>query len=449
MLSKITDEFLIDYLKREPYANKEDLINILSKVELLIRNNKDKTEEEIINLIIQDNISDFENVRQKYGIPGYNANIKVGNISVKLYGGNINYLGEDMPRNALFDIASMTKFYTQIIAYNLICEGLFKRNDKICDLDNRFVNLHDLSVSDILTFGTTFKTNGLIKDKKSIDEALDTVFNVLVIEKDKWNYNDIGLIIIKEVMEHLTGLTYPELVDKYIVYPLHLTDTHVIVPKCKYHLITGTPNFREASVNDMTANALGGYSGHAGIFSTGDDVIKLLMGVRNSDIVPNIADAYTPGKLNDTIGIMGNVYTANSKGLEKSFVDTFEPRDTMAIAGSTRVNAAGNKDSFYTVLFNPASMSINDANMRMEKINEERRKKGLKPIEIVKRFEFDRNGNLINLSLIDARQLLPVDPMADVVSKVAKTTLKLRFLDFVIKRYDKNINDIKIERNIK
>lgn len=449
MLSSLVDEFLVDYLKKEPYASKEDLINVLAGVELLVRYNKDKSLDEIIDLIIEDNIEDFELIRKKYGVPGYTASIKVGSFNVKLYGGNINYLGEPMPENALFDIASMTKLYTEIIAYNLIKEGLFRRSDRIKDLDNRFVNLDNLTIDDILTFGVTFKTDGLIKNKKTIDEALNTLFNVNVVETGKWNYNDIGLMIIKEIMEKLTGLTYPELVDKYIVYPLHLTDTHIIVPKTKYQLITGTPNFKDAHINDMTANAVGGYSGHAGIFATSTDLIRLMTGVRNKNIVPNIKDAYTPGKLNDAIGVMGNTYTSNPKGLEKTFVDITEPRDTFAIAGSTRVNAASSSDATYNVLFNPSSMSISEVKERVKEINAERKKQGLKLIEPVKEYEFDRDGKLIKYTLIDPRNLLPVDPMAEVVRNVSLTSLKLRFLDFAIKKYGEEVNKTDIIKNTK
>lgn len=448
-MTNIVNEFLAYYMQKEPYASPQEITDILAQVELLVRKNKDKSLEELIDLIINDNINLFHMIQKKYGIPGYTIGIKVAGMNIKLYGGNINYLGDNMPINALFDIASMTKFYTQIIAYNLIREGLFSRNDKIIDLDNRFKNLGDLTVDDILTFATTFKTDGLVKDKKTVSEALDTILNANVVSKGKWNYNDIGLIIIKEVMEHLTGLTYPELVDKYIVHPLHLTDTHVIVPKSKYHLITATPNFKNAHINDMTANALGGYSGHAGIFSTSDDIIRLLINVRNKKIFPNIHDAYTPGKLNDAIAIMGNVYTANPRGLEKSFVSNFESRDTFAIAGSTRVNAASSSDSAYTVMLNPASISKEEAKEREIIINKERINKGLKPVNIIKDFEFNRDNNLERLTLIDSRYILPVDDSAELVSNVAKTTLKLRFLDFLIKKYDNTISKVNIIRNNK
>jgi len=449
MLNNLVEEFLIDYLKREPYAKKEDIVSVLTDVSLLFRKNKDKSQEEIIELLIRDNIQEFEMIRKKYGVPGYTASIKVGNNNIKLYGGNINYLGEEMPQNALFDIASMTKFYTQIIAYNLIKEEVFSRDDKIEDLDNRFVNLGNLTVDDILTFATTFKTDGLIKDKKTIEEAKDTLFNVQVVETGKWNYNDIGLIIIKEVMEKLTGLSYIDLVDKYIIKPLDLSDTHIIVPRNKYHLITGTPNAKVAHVNDMTANALGGYSGHAGIFSSSDDLIKLMMGVSNSAFLPNKEDVYTPGKVNDAIAVMGNVYTSNPKGLEKTFVDVIEPRDTFSIAGSTRVNAAASHDSTYNVLFNPSSMSVNEAKDRVHKINENRLSRGLKPIDPVREYEFNREGKLIKYTLIDPRMILPVDDVAYAVRNIAITTLKLRFFDFLVKKYDQSNKEVNIIKNNK
>ena len=444
-MSKIVEDFLKNYLRREPYATKEELVSVLAEAEMIIKNNPDKSLEEIINLIIKKDIEDYEELRKKYGVPGYTGSISVGNINVKLYGGNINYLGEEMPSNALFDIASMTKFYTQIVAYNLIKEGYFRRDDKIKDLDSRFVNLGDITIDDILTFGVKFMTDGRISDKKTIDEALNTLYNIKVVETGKWDYNDMGLMIIKEVMEKITGLSYPELIDKYIIKPLHLNDTHVIVPKSKYHLITGTPNL--GHINDMTANAVGGYSGHAGIFASSDDLVALSKGVREGSIVPHIEDAYTPGKLNDAVGTMGNVYTAHPLGIEKTFVDNLEPRDTFAIAGSTRVNLASSNDSTFNILFNPSSMSMEEAMERVRIINEQRKKASKPLISPVKEYEFDRDGRMIKYNLIDPRMLLPLSEMEKSVQNMARTTLKLRFLDYLIKEYDRSYEEQHIEIN--
>ena len=254
-------------------------------------------------------------------------------------------------------------------------------------------------------------------------------------------------MIMKEVMEKVTNMTYPELVDKYIIEPLNLQDTHIIVPNSKFHLLTGTPNFKTGHINDMSANAVGGYSGHAGIFSSSDDLVKLARGVREGNIVPNIRDAYTPGRLNDAIGRMGNVYTSHPEGIAKTFVDNLEPRDTFAIAGSTRVNMASSSDSTFNILFNPSSMSMEEARDRINKINEERTKKGLASINPVKEFEFLRDGRLVSYHLIDPRQLLPLGEMEKSVVNMVRTTLKLRFLDYIIRKYEKNIEEINVERN--
>lgn len=471
MVSDLVKEFLEDYLKRTPYlpdnnppnqpslTTKQDLINILSSVELVIRWNKDKPIEQIIDALIRDSVDKFETIRKKYGVPGYTASIKVGNYNVKLYGGNINYLGEPMPENALFDIASMTKFYTGIIAYNLINEGLFKRSDKIKDLDDRFVNLDDVTVDDILSFAVTFQTDGYIRDKKEISEALDVLYHTKMVSKGKWNYNDMGMMIMKELMERKTGLSYEELVDKYIVWPLGLEDTHVIVPNSKYHLLTGSPNASVGNINDMTANAVGGYSGHAGIFASSDDIIKVMMEAakKDSKILPHSEDTYTPNKYADSRSVMGNVYRAHQTGIYDSFVDTTEPIDTFAISGSTRTNAAASSDSAYTVLFNPSSMSVEEANERVQKINYERAMEGKSPLAPVRQFEFDRDGKLIKRELIDPRELLPCDSgkiikgvsMAKAVQSIAYTTLKLRFLDFVMKKQEKDLEEVNYNRNVR
>lgn len=64
-------------------------------------------------------------------------------------GGNIDYNGRKMSDDALFDLASITKFYTQVVLYNLINEGYFSFDDKIKELDPRFINLGNVTIRDI------------------------------------------------------------------------------------------------------------------------------------------------------------------------------------------------------------------------------------------------------------------------------------------------------------
>ena len=66
-----------------------------------------------------------------------------------------------------------------------------------------------------------------------------------------------------------------DLVNKYIVEPLGLKETYLVVPKDKIVKVTGTPNANLGMVNDPSALAVGGYSGHAGIIASNNDLIKL------------------------------------------------------------------------------------------------------------------------------------------------------------------------------
>ena len=459
-MSDLVREFLIEYKKSsEPFlpltkdedhkylTTESDLVNMLAEVEIILKKNKDASREELVNEIVKDIVPLFEDIRLKYGVPGWTTSIRIGSTNVKLYGGNINAAGDPMPENALFDIASMTKFYTEVVAYKLIGEGYFKRSDIIKDLDDRFVNLDNVTVDDLLTFSVKLFTDGLIRDKGSKNEALDTLYKVKATEFNDYFYIDQGLMVMKEVMEKLTGLSYPELVDKYIVEPLELKDTHIIVPKNKFHLLTGSPNAHLGHINDMSANALGGYSGHAGVHASSDDVAKMMLGVRNKLIIPNSQDMYLPNKNVDSRAVMGSVYRRHNDGLYEGFIDNAEAKDSFGISGSTRTNAAADSTSAYTALFNPSSMNIEEAKERLAKINEERIIKGLKPFNSIGRFKYTNNGVDEVYDLIDPRQIFPVEPMALAVQKVAHTTLKLKFLEFVLKKYEKELETIDVVKN--
>lgn len=447
-LGKLIDEFADEYIKNGTYADREAIVFFAKKMADIIKSNKDATPEEIINIIIQDEINLLEDTRKKYGTPGYTASINVDNINIKLYGGNINYLGDPMPSDALFDVASMTKFYTQIIIANLIKEGLFSFDDVISRLDNRFKNLGDITVYDVTSFTTSFKTPGRIDDKRTVEEAKDAVYRSEVIEKGKYNYNDIGMIIMKEFMESQTGLTYNQLVEKYILAPLGLKDTHLIVPLSKYKLLTGSPviNAKQGLVNDTKAIALGGFSGHAGMWSSSDDLIKLMREVSKNDVVPNISQAYTSG-VNNARGIMGNTFTTHPKGLKGSYLDIKEPINSFGIQGSTRVNAIGNKTSADTVLFNPASMSVEQALEKQTMFNEKEKAKGKKIQNFVKQFEFDRNGKLLDVYLIDARQIFSVVNVERVIAKNSELKVMIGFFNKVLKEYYNYDKDINISKN--
>ena len=449
IIDKIFEEFIVEVMdEQRPYATEEEIRKVVEDMLIIIKSNKDATPEEWIELIIADNIKQLEDIKNKYPIPGYNVMLRVANINVHMFGGSMSYNGETMTEDALFDIASMTKFYTQIVAYNLIKEGMFKMSDKIGDLDPRFSNLKELTVKDILTFTTKFKTDGRIDDKITVDEALKCLYGATVEEVGTYNYNDIGMMIVKELMENITGKSYSDLVDEYIVNKLGLSDTHLYVPESKIIRLTGSPNTLLGAVNDQKSIAVGGFSGHAGIFASSKDVIEL--GSKLNEVISEemLKDAYTRG-VSENRGIMGNTYVSHEKGIDKSFVDRLEARKNFAIQGSTRVQANFGKYSNSVIFFNPSSMSIERALEEEKRINFERTAKGLNEVKLVKNFAYNRDGKLTEYKLIDARQMAPASKTVEpVTTKNAELALRLEFLNKVLQEYGYS-KDIDINKNIK
>ena len=456
MLSKLVEEFLKEYLARRPYlldkresnergTTKEELIKVLTDMEKLIRDNKDKTPEEIIDLIIQDTIEEYEKVREKYMVPGYTFSSQVGNINAAVFGGKLSTNGSAMTEDALFDIASMTKFYTQIIIYNLINKGYLKRSDKIADLDKSFPYLGDVTVDDILTFGVAFTTPRIDKQENSID-AMKAMHEARVVQIGKYDYNDIGMMIMKEVAETLTGKTFAELFDIYIISPLKLKNTHLIVPKEKYSLITGSLNANVGLPSDIKAClSKDGYSGHAGAFASYSDIMTMMRAAKGGIILPNSEDTYTPGNLETAKGVlkdnmarMGNVYVAHPKGIDKTWVTGIDPKDMSTVSGSTKTNAAATYDSAYTVMFNQGSSSDEVLIERLRQINEAKIKNGETPLSTDIHVSKKIKGKNIDLRMVDMRELLPFESLEDPTIKTSELTLKLRFLDFVTRKYERD-----------
>ena len=440
---RLFEEFIDEIKEEGTYASADEIREATKDTLNIIKDNKDSTPEEIIELIIKDNIELLEAIKNKYPVPGYTVGVSVDNIDVKLTGGNLDYEGRKMRDDALFDLASMTKFYTQVIAYNLIKEGYFSLEDKIKDLDPRFENLGNLTVNDILTFTTKFQTDGRLDAKSSSDEAYQTLLKVKPIEVGKYNYNDLGMMIMKEVMEYVTITTYPDLVEKYITDKYKLHDTHLILPNSKIYRATGSANDKIGKINDPSALALGGFSGHAGMFASSDDLIKLGKAVHDG-LIPEdmISNTYTPGVV-DNRGIMGNTYTSHDRGIDRSYVDRLEPKKNFAIQGSTRVQMNIGEKRTATALLNPASMGI-DAAMEMERrINAKLKSDGKAPVHLIKDLYFGDE----HYKSFDVRQMAPgpqtIEPIA---TSNAVLALRLRLLNKFIKEYDKSYNK-KIEVN--
>lgn len=461
---KIINDLASEYTAQSPHASKEEVIKVLKDTETILKKNKDKTPEEIVDLIISDCAKDLNSILENTPTPGIISQLKVDNINIVLYGGENRVGANKLKVEALFDVASITKLYTEILAYKLINDGIFKLSDKIKDLDSRFENVEDVTVSDILSFITTLETESRIENAPTKEKAEELIFGMHVVQNRKaYKYNDMGLMVLKEVIENVTGKSYAEVFDDYLVKPYGLNNTYLVVPNYKKHLVTGTPNL-DGSVNDLKANAVGGYSGHAGIRVTSDDLIKLShiinndYELRNGLYVPNEKQKIRSAKIGNAYVNPRTYITKNGteiSGCELSYFGKLALQDVIAAQGSTRVitrasNFNGTEINS-TVLSNIAG--INDMQMlqAIDKENERRKTlnldaKLLDADSLIKKRVFDGK----TFKMHDPRLLMREE---DTIGKVLykydnEVNLKLLLLNKILKEYEHYYEDINIDKDI-
>jgi CubicO group peptidase (beta-lactamase class C family) len=121
-----------------------------------------------------------------------------------------------------------------------------------------------------------------------INSYPDTVYKVIrdsrLLKTKKYEYSDLGFVILPKVIEHLAGVPYErflrkELYDRLgastLTYQPYLSD-----PMAKIVPTEDDQAFRhellQGFVHDETAALLGGVSGNAGLFGSAGDVAKIM-----------------------------------------------------------------------------------------------------------------------------------------------------------------------------
>ena len=193
--------------------------------------------------------------------------------------------------NTIFDVASITKLFTLLLTLKLCEEEKFSLESKIGELDASFSMLGDLRIIDLMRLCGGLKTvekdmngNPIINDvgkyvvkriAGTLEEARSVLYNNLTFiesEKDNIEYNDLGAIILAEVITNVISKTegfksYDQIMEERILKPLGLEFTRFNPHTTN---MSGNNGFE---VQDEKARSLGGVSGHAGIYTNNSDLI--------------------------------------------------------------------------------------------------------------------------------------------------------------------------------
>jgi CubicO group peptidase (beta-lactamase class C family) len=96
-------------------------------------------------------------------------------------------------------------------------------------------------------------------------------------------YSDLGAMLLTEVVEHLAGKRLDRFLTARLFGPLGMKDTRYLPPRSWLARIAPTEmdttwrhRLVRGEVHDENAASMGGVSGHAGLFSTGPDLVRFV-----------------------------------------------------------------------------------------------------------------------------------------------------------------------------
>ena len=228
-------------------------------------------------------------------------------------------------QDTIFDLASTSKLFTAISILKLNEEGLIDVFEPITKYVPEFKNLEDVTIYDLLKFRVMIVTDTRVDGARSKEEAEQILFSVH--KKDDQNftnaYTDMGAMVLRYVVERVSKIPFTEFVQANIFEPVGMIDTYLNVPEEKLDRVAnenyssiiksdgsvvtrfdntpGTPHDAKA----LAIGELDGIApGHAGFFSTKDDMAKLgnalIKGdVLKKDTVATISDTATGFKDDD------------------------------------------------------------------------------------------------------------------------------------------------------
>ncbi|MEO5819292.1 MAG: serine hydrolase, partial [Vicinamibacteraceae bacterium] len=212
---------------------------------------------------------------------------------------------EPMTADTLFDAASLTKVVaTTTSVMQLVEDGRLRLNDPVSRYVPGFERYgkRDITVRHLLTHSSGLRPDIDLADPWSgADHALALIVEEVPVARpdERVIYSDINFELLGRIVERVSGLPLDRYAQDHIFTPLGMRDTGfrpaaALVPRIAptercpagepcVPGATGSPGppMLRGVVHDPTARRMGGVAGHAGLFTTADDLgrfCRMLLG---------------------------------------------------------------------------------------------------------------------------------------------------------------------------
>lgn len=210
---------------------------------------------------------------------------------------------EAMTLNTIFDIASLTKVVaTTTAVMQLVQKGEVRLNDPVAKYIPEFAQngKEDITVRNLLTHFSGLRAD---IDLTPPWDGRDAALRLSYAETPDYSpgsrflYSDTNFITLGALVEKVSGSTLDAYCAKKIFAPLRMTHTRFLPPAAWRRKIAPTEYDEQGKmlrgiVHDPRARRMGGVAGHAGLFSTADDLSKFAQALLNgsSILAPEVVE---------------------------------------------------------------------------------------------------------------------------------------------------------------
>ncbi|MFD7119874.1 serine hydrolase [Streptomyces sp. NPDC059922] len=195
-----------------------------------------------------------------------------------------------MAEDTVFDLASLSKLFTSILAVQRIERGELELAARVTTYLPEFgrAGKQDVTVRQLLTHTSGFRAWVPLYTAPTYEGKLQLLWNEAPVSPPgtAYLYSDLNLITLQLILERITGRTLDTLLRDEITAPLSMHRTRYNPPVSWRPKIAATEDARPpwsgldrglvwGEVHDENAYSLGGVAGHAGVFSRAWDLAVL------------------------------------------------------------------------------------------------------------------------------------------------------------------------------
>jgi CubicO group peptidase (beta-lactamase class C family) len=187
-----------------------------------------------------------------------------------------------MTIDTLFDLASLTKPIATASSIMLLVErGQLQLSDEVAQVIPEFAaeGKRAVTIQHLLLHSSGLLPDNPIADYQDGRESALRRICALKLQAPidaQFIYSDVNFVVLGEIVQRVSGQRLDEFCQRHLFQPLQMTETGFVPGEALRRRAAPTEKrdgrWMQGEVHDPRAYLLGGVAGHAGLFSTADDL---------------------------------------------------------------------------------------------------------------------------------------------------------------------------------